>query len=291
MSLTIGSAPFGQRPAGSFNFARPSAIVLYLEDSPRRVRAVVGGATVADSVRVKLLHQSGRLPVHCFPAEDVRADLLVPSGRTEPVEGKGVAEWLDAVAGDRRVEGAGWRWARADPRAPWLEGLVTLRWAAMDSWWEEDEEVFVHARDPYHRVDVLASSRRVVVRLRGETVAESSAACVLFETGLPPRWYLPPEDVRRERLQPMDLATSCPYKGAARFWSVQAGGRPHEAVVWSYAEPLVAVAPIAGRLAFFVEQAEHEIDGVPQPSPQSPWSSPDWWHADRGSEPPGLSRP
>jgi uncharacterized protein (DUF427 family) len=291
MSLMIGSGPFGQRPAGSFNFARPSSeVVLYLEDSPRRMRATLEGVTVVDSVRAKLLHQSGRLPVHCFAADDVRMDLLAPSGRIETSPGRGDAEWLDAAVGDRRVEGAGWRWVRADPAAPRLEGLVTLRWGAMDSWWEEDEEVFVHVRDPYHRVDVLPSSRRVVVRLAGETMAESSAARVLFETSAPPRWYLPPKDVRQERLIPMDLVTRCAYKGRARFWAVEAGGRRHDAVVWSYPEPNSAVAPIAGRLAFFVEQAEHEIDGVVQPTPASPWSSPDWWRP-AAAGPPGISRP
>jgi uncharacterized protein (DUF427 family) len=290
MSLMIGTGPFGHAPGGDFNFPRPEGRpALYLERTPRRVRAQAGGQTVADSRRAMVLHEFGRVPIYCFPSDDVRWDLAAPSGRRVEVAGKGVAEWLAVDAGGERREDAGWRWVAADPALPGLQGLVTLVWARMDRWLEEDEEVVVHLRDPYHRVDARRSDRHVVVRLAGDVVAESRDAVALFETGAPTRWYLPAEDVRMDLLTPMDLRTRCAYKGQARYWSVRAGGRDHDAVVWSIAEPPPEHAAIAGRLCFFVEQADHELDGEPMAHSRSPWSSPDWW---RGAhEPPGASSP
>jgi uncharacterized protein (DUF427 family) len=125
--------------------------------------------------------------------------------------------------------------------------------------------------------------------LAGAVVADTTDAVAVFETGAPTRWYLPAEDVRMDLLRPMDLRTRCAYKGQARYWSARVGGRDHEAVVWSYAEPSPELASIAGRLCFFAEQAGHELDGAAVPAPRSPWSSPDWW---RGAhEPPGASTP
>jgi uncharacterized protein (DUF427 family) len=72
----------------------------------------------------------------------------------------------------------------------------------MDAWFEEDEEVFVHPRDPYHRIDVLRSSRRVKVVLAGETVGETVQPTLLFETGLPVRYYFPRIDLRMELFLP-----------------------------------------------------------------------------------------
>jgi uncharacterized protein (DUF427 family) len=286
----IGTGPFGHAPGGEFNFPRPDGLrAIYLERTPRRVRAITAGETVADSRRAMVLHQFGRVPVYCFPSGDVRWDLVSPAGRREEVPGKGVAEWLTLDAGGERCDDAGWRWVAADPALSALAGLVTLRWGRMDHWLEEDEEVFVHLRDPYHRVDARRSDRRVVVRLAGEVVAESADPVAVFETGAPTRWYLPPEDVRTDLLAPMDLRTRCAYKGEARYWAVRAGGRDHEAVVWSYEAPPPELASIAGRRCFFAEQAEHELDGEPMQVPPSPWSSPDWWRA--AHEPPGASTP
>jgi uncharacterized protein (DUF427 family) len=285
-----GTGPFGHAPDGAFNFPRPAGLrPLYLERTPRRVRAQAGGETVADSRRAMVLHELGRVPVYCFPSDDVRWELATPTGRRVEAAGKGVAEWLAVDAGGERREDAGWRWVAADPALPGLAGLVTLRWARMDRWLEEDEEVLVHLRDPYHRVDARRSDRRAVVRLAGEVVAESGDPVAVFETGAPTRWYLPPEDVRMDLLAPMDLRTRCPYKGEARYWSVRAGGRDHPAAVWSYPEPSPDLAAIASRLCFFAERAEHELDGEVPPAPRSPWASPDWWRGAR--EPPGASAP
>ena len=111
----------------------------------------------------------------------------------------------------------------------------------MDAWYEEDEQVFVHPKDPYHRVDVLESSRNVKVTVDGEVVAVTDRPKVLFETGLPPRYYIPPEDVREDILVASEKTTQCPYKGVASYYSVEAGGERVEDLVWYYPEPLPEV--------------------------------------------------
>ena len=141
-----------------------------------------------------------------------------------------------------------------------------------DRWFEEDEEVFVHPKDPYHRVDVLESSRHVRVSLNGEVVAETSRPKLLFETGLPVRYYIPPEDVREELLVPSEKHTRCPYKGVASYWSVKAGGELAENLAWYYPEPTPDTAKIADHLCFFNEKVDLTVDGEAQPRPQTQWS-------------------
>ncbi|MDQ3966496.1 MAG: DUF427 domain-containing protein, partial [Actinomycetota bacterium] len=141
-----------------------------------------------------------------------------------------------------------------------------------DAWYEEDEEVFVHPRDPYHRVDILDSSRHVRVLVNGEVVAETDRPELLFETGLPTRYYIPPEDVREELLVPSDTTTQCPYKGVASYWSVDAGGELFEDLSWYYPEPLPEAAKISGLLCFFNERVDLEVDGEKQPRPRTRWS-------------------
>ncbi|MCA1688711.1 MAG: DUF427 domain-containing protein [Actinobacteria bacterium] len=244
MALTVETGPFGERSKGTFNFdtgvLQPHT--LYFEDSPRRVRVMLGGETVADSRRAKLLHETGHLPVYYFPEEDVRRDLLEKSDHTTYCPFKGVASY----------------WS--------------IRGNKMDAWYEEDEQVFVHPRDPYHRVDILESSRRIRVRVNGEVVAETGRPKVLFETGLPPRYYIPPEDVREDVLLESEKTTQCPYKGVASYWSVEAGGERVDDLVWYYPEPIPEAAKIKGHLAFFNEKVDLEVDGEEQERPRTRWS-------------------
>jgi uncharacterized protein (DUF427 family) len=235
--LTIGTGPFGHQPAGRFNFEAPREGVLYLEDSPHWVRARRDGQTVVDSRRARMLHEHGRLPVFWFPEEDVRLDLLPE----------------DAV--QRRDEEI-------------LSGLVAVEWNAADEWLDEDEVLLGHARDPYHRIDVRRTSRRVRVRIDGEVVADSTRTLVLFETGLPRRWYFPKEDVRMDLLEASDTDTVCAYKGHASYWSLA----DEDDVVWTYRDPEPEVAPIKDHLAFFNERAEIEVDGEPEAELRTQWS-------------------
>ena len=166
MSLTMGTAPFGHRPAGEFNFDTPDRGALWFEDSPRRVRGILGGETVVDSRRVKLLHEARHLPVWYFPREDVRMELLEPSELVTHCPYKGEASHFTVRAGDREEPDAAWNYPEPIAGAPPFAGYIAFHWRAMDTWLEEDEEVFVHPRDPYHRIDVLDTSRHVRVLLR-----------------------------------------------------------------------------------------------------------------------------
>lgn len=181
----------------------------------------------------------------------------------------GKAMTYDLRLGDRVLEGGAW--AFPDHEREELRGLVRLDWAAADEWLEEDEPVYVHPRDPYTRVDVLASSRHVRIELDGETVAESRQPRVLFETGLPPRYYLPLLDLRQDLLRASDRVTSCPYKGHAGYFSVETATRLHRDVAWIYRTPLPESQKIAGLVAFFDERVDTWVDGVLQERPDSPF--------------------
>jgi uncharacterized protein (DUF427 family) len=274
MTLTIGTGPFGDQGDKSFNFEvwAPRDHLLYFEDSPRRVRVVFGGETVADSRRAKLLHEAGLLPVYYFPIEDVRMELLEESDHTTHCPFKGDASYWSVRAGDRVAENAVWGYPEPIDSASPIAGYLAFYWRKMDHWYEEDEEVFVHPRDPYHRVDVLESSRHIKVSVGGEVVAETQHPTILFETGLPPRYYMPPEDVRREALLKSEKTTQCPYKGVASYWSVEAGGERVEDLVWYYPEPIPEAAKIKGLLTFFNEKVDLEVDGEVQERPKTQWS-------------------
>jgi uncharacterized protein (DUF427 family) len=274
MSLTMGSAPFGQTPAGTFNDAvEVDGQVIWWEDSPRRVRGVLDGRTVVDSTRVKLLHEKGHLPRWYFPLEDVDTDLLEPTDHHTRCPFKGEASYYSVRAGDRVADNAAWYYPDPIPGTEWLEGHVSFYFDKLDEWYEEDERAYVHPRDPYHRVDVLTSSRHVKVSLDGETLAESTRAKALFETGLPTRWYFRPEDVNTDLLTRRDLQTACPYKGqTAAYWD--AGDEV--AIAWSYDEVLPAVSGIEGRVAFFNERVDIEVDGEREERPGGRWASADW---------------
>ena len=142
----------------------------------------------------------------------------------------------------------------------------------MTEWLEEDEQVYVHPRDPYKRVDILASSRHVRIEVDGITVAESRQPRILFETGLPARHYLPLTDVRMDLLRPSATVTHCTYKGAAAYWSVDTGKGVHEDIAWIYRAPLPESQKIAGLAAFYDEKVDVFVDGVPQRRPQTKWS-------------------
>jgi uncharacterized protein (DUF427 family) len=274
MTLTIGTGPFGDQGDKSFNFeARaPKDHLLYFEDSPRRVRVMFNGETVADSQQVKLMHEAGLLPVYYFPQEDVRMDLLEESDHTTYCPFKGEATYCSVRVGDSVAENAVWGYPEPIDSCPPIASHLAFYWHKMDHWYEEDEEVFVHPRDPYHRVDILESSRHLRVSVNGEVVAETDRPRILFETGLPPRYYITPEDVREDVLIKSEKNTQCPYKGVASYYSVEVGGRHVEDLVWYYPEPISEAAKIKGRLSFFNEKVDLEVDGEGLERPQTQWS-------------------
>jgi uncharacterized protein (DUF427 family) len=244
------------------------------EPSPRRVRAVLGGTTVADSRRVKLLWEPQRLAVYCFPTSDVRMDLMERSGERQDDPKGPTALWTVRV-GDRVAKDAAWTVDHPCEGCPDVSGYVVLSWRDMDTWYEEDDEVYVHPRDPYHRVDVLRSSRHVRVEMLGETIADTTRPCLLFETGLPPRYYIPRMDARMDLLVPSHTVTECPYKGRATYFGVRVGKKLARDLVWTYQFPIPECTKIENLLCFYDERVDAVyVDGELQPKPESPWSRP-----------------
>jgi uncharacterized protein (DUF427 family) len=273
MSLTVGTGPFGQNAAGVFNFDLPRRKgIIYFEDFPRRMRALFGGETIVDSRHPKLLHEQNHLPVLYFPEDEVRMDLLESTDHSTHCPFKGDASYWSVRVGDRVAENAVWSYPDPLDDAPRLAGYFAFYWNGMDEWLEEDEPAIVHVRDPYHRVDVIDTSRHVRVFLNGVLLAESHRSRVIFETGLPPRWYMPPDDVREELLVPSDKQTGCAYKGFASYYSVNLRDEVEEDLVWFYPEPRREVEPIKNYLAFFNERVDLEVDGEPQERPVTQWS-------------------
>ena len=153
-----------------------------------------------------------------------------------------------------------------------IEGYTRIEWAGVDAWFEEDEETFGHPRDPYHRVDVRDSSRHVRVIVDGVVVAESNHPRLLFETGLPARYYLPKLDVRMDLLTPAVKSSVCPYKGVAEYWSIDINGTTHPDAVWSYRDPIPEAFKIAGLVSFYNEKVDIEVDGRHVGRPQTAFS-------------------
>jgi uncharacterized protein (DUF427 family) len=267
MGLMTGTGPLGLSPAGRFNFVPPApGLALYLQPTPKRIRVEVGGETIADSHRAMILQESGLQPVYYFPPEDVRRDLLEPSERHTRCPKKGEASYFTIHAGGKLVENGAWYYPDPLADAPPIKDLIAFYWGRMDRWFEEREEVFVHPRDPYHRIDVVPSDRHVRVLLEGEVLADSRRAVALFESDLPARWYLPAEDVVTE-LTPSATVTRCPYKGTATYYS--AAGIAD--LIWYYADALPEATRIEGLLCFFNERVDIELDGELQERPDTPW--------------------
>jgi uncharacterized protein (DUF427 family) len=252
----------------------PTDAVVRVEPTLKRIRAVFAGATVVDSRRTLILFEQGHLPVYYFPLEDVREELLEPSEKHTTCPRKGEASYWSVRVADRVAHDAVWRYPEPIDGCPEISRHAAIYWNAMDSWWEEDDEVFVHARDPYHRVDVLRSSRHVRVEIDGEAVAETERPLLLIETGLPPRWYIPRADVRLDLLQPTDTTTACPYKGTANYFSASIGGTEHRNIAWSYATPIPECPKIEQAICFFNERVDLMVDAERQERPKTHWSKP-----------------
>ena len=237
------------------------------EPIERRVRASLDGRTVVDSTRAMLVWEPRRVcPTYAVPAEDITAALApAPAANAEAagVLHPGIPFSVHTAAGDPLSidgrDGLGFRFADPD-----LAGYVELDFAAFDAWYEENELVISHPRDPYHRIDVRESSRPVRIELDGEVVAETTRARLLFETRLPTRFYLPREDVRAE-LHPTARRTRCAYKGEASWWSVDG----HENLGWSYERPVADMTMIAGLVAFWDEKVDVFVDGELRERPGS----------------------
>ncbi len=277
MSLTVGTGPFAKEPVGEFNFRvePPTGSVLFFDLVPQRIRAIVAKETVVDSRRAKLLHETGHLPVYYFPEDDVRFDLLEPSEKRTHCPHKGDASYWSIRVEGRVAPDAVWAYREPIEPAAFLAGHVALYWERVDEWFAEDTQLFGHPRDPYSRIDVYKSSRHVRVLRDGELLAETRRAKVLFETALPPRYYIPVEDVRTELLVPSPTKSRCAYKGSASYWHVRVGDRLVEDLVWTYSDPQHDAEPVRDMLSFFNERVDLELDGEREERPQTQWSRDD----------------
>ncbi len=242
------------------------------------VRCFVAGVAVADTKRALIQRSIGYrrgTPVYYFPAEDVRMDLLQAGATSKNDPHLGDATYYSLRCDGRTVEDAAWRFGQPHASAegferddaPDLRGYVAFVWDKMDAWFEEEEEVFKHARDPYKRIDCLPSRRHVRVILGGEVVADTDRPILLYETGYLARYYIPRLDVRQDLLRDSDTVTRCPYKGLAHYHSVEVGGRRFEDIAWYYPHATNEAAPIAGGyLCFYDERVDRvEVDGVANP--------------------------
>ena len=244
-----------------------------VEPSPRWLRVRLADELVADSHR-GLLHVQygpGVLPRSFLPTYYLPVDDVVPGALVDPVEdGEGLTTWAVQV-GRRRAQDAAWMHQRPPEPLEALAGMVTFSWGGPLTWFEEEEPLLAHARDPHKRVDVVQSSRVVRVESDGVLLAESPRPLVLFETSLPVRYYLPPEDVRVE-LVPNDTRSVCPYKGVATWWSARIDDRVLEDIAWSYPSPVPENPRIRGMVCFRNERVDLTVDGERLERPITPWS-------------------
>ena len=234
MSLTSGRGPLSRNPAGRFSAAVPADLA-YVEPVRRRVRARLGGATVVDSEAALLVHRAGGAPTYAFPPADVETAAL----------GDAVAPHPDA------------------------DGFVTVAWGAVDHWYEEEDEVFLHARNPYHRIECLRTTRHLRVAIGDMVLVDAPATIALYETALEPKLYVDKALVRTDLLVPSATTTLCPSKGTATWWSAVVDGATHADVAWSYEDPLPESLPVAGHLSFEVVHPALTVEADLPPAPRS----------------------
>ncbi|HEV7808563.1 MAG TPA: DUF427 domain-containing protein [Solirubrobacteraceae bacterium] len=255
MSLTIGSGPLGGRPGDSnYAFESPAHKILFEADG-RRLRAFVGDAVVLDSTRAHLLHETGIRPVAYVPLEDFDTTLLERTRTSTHCPFKGDASYWSLRVGDELREDAVWAYEEPLDEASWLGGFAALSPARADRWMVEDEHVAGHLRDPYHRIDVHASTRPVRVSVGDDLVAETKRPVLVFETSMPVRAYVPRGDLVAGHLAPSTTRTTSPYMGDATHWHVHAGGRRFPDAAWSYELPIAEAMKVAGYVCF-------EADGI-----------------------------
>ncbi len=242
------------------NYPAMIAPVGHVEPVPRRIRAVAAGETVLDTERALYVWEWANYPQYYVPAEDVRRELLLSQGQTRHTP-RGPVEVFALQVGDVHRPLAATYLAES-PVAE-LSGTFRFEWAVLDAWFEEDERVFVHPRNPYVRVDALRSTRPVRIELHGLVLAESCSPVLVFETGLPTRYYLNRSEVNFDHLVPSDTVTECPYKGTTSgYWSIHVGETVHPDLAWTYDFPTRQLSPIAGLIAFYNEKVDITFDGI-----------------------------
>ena len=246
------------------NYPQMLTPVDHIESVPRRIRAMLAGEVVLDTTKALYVWEWPNYPQYYAPIADVNRELLVDEQHTErlhrgsaQLHGLRVGQVVRPSSGRLYIEGS-------------VAGAIRFDWDALDAWFEEDEEVFVHPRNPYTRVDALRSTRRVRIELDGALLAESSSPVMVFETGLPTRYYLNRTEVNFSHLVPTETVTACPYKGqTSGYWTVRVGDATYPDLAWAYDFPTRQVLPIAGMIAFYNEKVDITVDGELFPRPRT----------------------
>jgi uncharacterized protein (DUF427 family) len=259
MGLSWQQGPLGRDPNGRFVTAGPMPErLLFAEPLRRRMRVELGRSIVVRSDDVVPLFEPGRYPVAYFPVGDVAAGVLGNSEHRTKHSDLGETKWFDVIGGGGHVASRGaWQHVDPPPQGAAFRDRVAFGWRAMDAFYEEDERILGHAADPYHRIDIRRSSRRLVVRKGDRLAADTRTPLVLYESGFAPRWYVPRGDVVSEALHPVKEQTFCPYKGLASYYDV---GDARKAA-WSYRAPFETMARIADHVSFESDMVEVTIDG------------------------------
>ncbi|KAJ7158613.1 hypothetical protein C8R46DRAFT_1002267 [Mycena filopes] len=237
-----------------------------VEDSPKRIRVLFGGKYVVDTRKAKLVWEAGSYyPWYYFPQSEVAKEHIQLA--SEHADG----DSYDLVAGSKKAAGA--VTVFSSPNHEHRTGLVKIKFSVADAWFEEEEQIFIHPKDPYKRVDVLSSTRHIRVEIEGVEVANTRAPKLLFETNLHVRTYIPKTDCRLDLLVHSDLKTGCPYKAKASYYHVQVSPEKRvDNVVWWYRNPNLECAAINNLVCFYDEKVDVFVDGEKQPRPVSPWS-------------------
>jgi len=259
MGLSWQQGPLSQTAVGRFLVPDPlPERLLYAEPLRRRLRVRFGGAWIADSEDVVLLHEPGRYPVAYFPLGDVTAGVLEPSDHTTRHRDLGTTSWYIVHAGQQAAQRGAWQHTELPGYATELKERVAFAWRAMDAFYEEDERIVGHAADSYHRIDIRQTSRHLVVESGDRVVADSARPLVLYESGFAPRWYVPRGDVDQSALTPVQDQTFCPYKGVCSYYDI-AGARR---AAWSYEDAWPEVRRISGLISFEPDKVAVRLDGT-----------------------------
>ncbi len=249
MTLTLGTGPLASGAPDSSNYTLdgPRHKLLF-SAFPRRIRALLGGETILDSENAMLLHESNIFPVLYAPVGDVSMGLLAKTDHSTHCPFKGDASYWTITVGDRVVEDAVWGYEAPIETASWLRGYVAIESNRVDQWFDEDDEIFGHIRDPYHRVDARPTSRHIQVSIGGDLVADTTSAFVVSETGFANRYYIPAIDIETDRFEGSETISHCPHKGDAVYWNL---ANPEALdVAWSYPAPLEEATRVGGHWSF-----------------------------------------
>jgi uncharacterized protein (DUF427 family) len=252
------------------DFPQSIVPVNHVEPVPRRIRALLGDHVVIDTTSARYVWEWPHYPQYYIPLGHIDPQVLVDEDHEEHLR-RGTARRYGLRIGDEVRAGVAHHFTASDIDG--IVGLVRVDWEALDHWFEEDEEVFVHPRSPYARIDALRSGREVAVSVGGREVARASSSVMVFETGLPTRYYLDRLAIDWTCMVASDTRSACPYKGViSGYWSVEVDGVIEPDLAWAYDFPTRQLQPIAGLVAFYNEKVDITLDGVALERPTTKFS-------------------